>query len=120
MPKPLLSIIPSELAREIEERYEKLGAKYLTDQTTEDGRPINGLMFTSRIENCREEVVDAVFCILGWIFKSNVPTGNLVGNMNTGFHLENGGPPDSAYDALRALINVYGICVAEYERDPNI
>lgn len=119
MPKPLLSIIPSELAREIEERYEKLGAKYLTDQTTEDGRPINGMMFTSRIENCREEVVDAVFCILGWIFKVNHDIG-ADGEKRFRIHYHEPEPPDSAYDALRALINVYGICVAEFERDPNI
>lgn len=122
MPEAMLGIIPASLAKEIAYRYETLGPKYLSEAHTKDGRPVNSMMFTSRIQNCREEVVDAVFCILGWIFKEiqreghiKHPSGIPIGN-DERFE----GPPDSAYDALRGLITVYSILVAEFERDPNI
>lgn len=54
---------------EIKERYETLGGKYLTMYQHEDGRFVNGMMYTDRIENCLEEIVDAAFCMVGWIFK---------------------------------------------------
>lgn len=102
MPELLLTKIPASLAREIEHRYVKLGDKYLTDNFTEDGRRINAMMYTNRIENGLEEIVDAVFCILGWIFK----------------HLRNGTePPEAAYQSLMGLIEVYSIMSVEKERD---
>lgn len=115
MPAPLLSIIPASLAKELEERYENLGTKYLTEITHDDGRLVNQMMYTSRIQNCREEVVDAVFCILGWILKATLPE-----NPESRFVFQPNSPPDSAYEALKALIMVYSLLCAEYELDSNI
>lgn len=99
MPNILLSRIPASLAAEISERYETLGGKYLTGNFTEDGRQINGMMYTSRIDNCLEEIVDAVFCMLGWIFKSNLNCAGAI--------------PDSAYASLQGLIEIYSLLKAE-------
>lgn len=68
----ILAMIPASLAEEVRHRYKTLGNKYLTAQQHYDGRFINGMMFTSRIDNCLEEVVDAVFCVIGWLFKHRV------------------------------------------------
>lgn len=84
--------MPEELIAEIKQRYETLGEKYLTDNLTEDGRRINGMMYTSRIDNCNEEVVDAVFCIIGWIFKCQYRRMPI---------------PDAAYKTLGSLVDVY-------------
>lgn len=102
MPEILLTRIPATLAKDIATRYETLGTKYLTEHKTDDGRRVNAMMFTSRVANCLEEVVDSVFCVLGWIFKET----------------ENGEePPDAAYSCLIGLIEIYGLLKAEEEAD---
>lgn len=98
MPEELLAKIPATLARDIKERYDTLGEKYLTINTQEDGRLINGMMYTNRVENCIEEIIDAVFCMLGWIFKARAM--DLV-------------PNDSAYFAMTGLIEVYSLLMQE-------
>lgn len=105
MPVPLAAVIPQSLSEEIRERYLTLGAKYMTKDRYKDGRYINAMMNTSRIQNCREEIVDAVFCVLGWIFKAQAV---------------NQQPSDSAWAALRGLIDIYSLLVSEYENDQNI
>lgn len=109
MPDSLLSIIPANLAKEIEERYRTLGDKYLTENTTEDGRRINGMMYTSRIDNGLEEIVDAVFCVLGWILK----TSPKAAAHSTLYYTVPITPPDSAYTALTGLIEIYSLLKAE-------
>jgi hypothetical protein len=92
MPSILKAKLPASLVDEIAVRYETLGDKYLTEAVSSDGRRVNGMMFTDRIQNCREEIVDAVFCILGQIFKDGV-TGNQ--------------PDDNLYFLLEGLIEIY-------------
>lgn len=70
LPPLLLAKIPHKLAEEIKERYATLGEKYLTDALHSDGRRINGMMFTDRLVNMNEEITDAVFCVIGQIFKN--------------------------------------------------
>lgn len=82
---------------EIKTRYETLGEKYLTDQLTEDGRRINGMMFTDRVVNCREELIDAAFCVIGQIYKEAI-SGRV--------------PDDSFYALLEGCIDMYSLCVA--------
>lgn len=81
LPPLLLAKIPHKLAEEITERYATLGEKYLTDALHTDGRRINGMMFTDRMVNMNEEIVDAVFCAVGQIFKDTnagkLPSENL-------------------------------------------
>ena len=100
-PREIRAIVPVLLMQEIEERYEKLGEKYLTDETRPDGRRINGMMYSDRIVNCREEIIDAVFCVLGQIFKDT--------------RVANVEPSDSLYVMLTALIQVYSMCVVMEE-----
>lgn len=97
IPKPLKAVLPHSLTEEISERYATLGEKYLTERTLPDGRHINGMMFTDRIVNCREEVVDGVFCILGQIFK----------DVNIGQHE----PTEGLYEMLEGLSRIYSMCV---------
>jgi hypothetical protein len=91
------AILPELLLGEIEDRYETLGEKYLTENHHIDGRLINGMMYTDRIVNCREEVVDAVFCVMGQIYKDT----NIAG-------VE---PNDSLFLMLSNLIQVYSLCI---------
>lgn len=104
IPDVLLARIPSKLVDEITERYETLGIKYLSDRVHYDGRKINDMMYSNRIDNCREEVVDAVFCILGWIFKAY-----------------RAGVPylDNAFTCLTNLTEVYAILFSEREINTN-
>lgn len=69
LPLESLRILPENLSIDIATRYRDLGGKYLTDKLHDDGRRINGMMFTDRIENCLEEIIDGAFCIVGEIFK---------------------------------------------------
>lgn len=94
MPAELRNLLPGPLAVEIQERYETLGEKYLTDGLNSDGRRINGMMFTDRIINANEEIVDAVFCMLGQIFK-DVAAGKE--------------PHNDVYDAMEGMIKIYQI-----------
>ena len=100
MPQVLLSLIPASLAAEIRERYLTLGDKYQTMYQHTDGRFINGMMFTDRIDNCLEEVVDAVFCILGQIFK------------DTEVNIE---PSANLYSILEGFIHIYSLLMMEKE-----
>lgn len=101
-PRVIKSYIPELLMQEIKERYETLGEKYLTEQTTEDGRRINAMMFTDRIVNCREELIDAAFCVIGQIYKEAI----------------NGNQPDDAFYALlEGCIDMYSLCVALEESE---
>lgn len=92
IPSILRSKLPATLIEEITERYETLGEKYLTDEVTEDGRRVNGMCYSDRIVNCREEIVDGVFCILGQILKEQLVEKE---------------PDDRLYELLIALIEIY-------------
>lgn len=70
MPSSILARIPVMLAHEIETRYETLGEKYMTDNRYQDGRFINGCMYKSSVQDALEEIVDAVFNTLVWLFKA--------------------------------------------------
>lgn len=98
LPDVLRALVPAKLCDDMTVRYATLGEKYLTEKKYSDGRFINSMMDTSRIQNCVEEVVDAVFCILGWIFKCKVSGADY---------------PHSAYVILRGLIEVYSLLEAE-------
>ena len=104
IPPILETRLPSRLIAEMSMRYEQLGDKYLTEQLHTDGRRINAMMFTSRVGNCIEEVVDAAFCILGWIFKAKA-AGRPI--------------PESAYPCLDMLTSVYSLLSAEFEVEQN-
>lgn len=94
MPEPLLAMVPVLLARDIETRYASLGTKYLTEERHTDGRQINALMYTSRVANANEEIVDAFFCMLGTAFKATVNEEEI---------------PDWVYEVMTGLIHIYGV-----------
>lgn len=71
LPEKLLGRMPFSLVSDIEERYEKLGGKYLTDELTEDGRRINACMNKNSVQDAIEEVIDAVFNVCVWMLKIN-------------------------------------------------
>lgn len=102
MPEVMQALIPEALAKEIRERYLTLGTKYATDQVHTDGRRINAMMFTSRVANCREEIVDAAFCMLGTIFKAQAAEEEI---------------PDWAYTILRGCIEIYSMLMAVQSED---
>lgn len=101
IPDLLMNKLPKNLAEEIIHRYQTLGPNYLTDVRHLDGRPVNGMIYTDRIVNCLEEVVDAVFCILGQIFKDT----------NSG-HM----PSENLADILDGLIHVWTLLSLEYAK----
>lgn len=101
LPDVLLAKIPAKLADEMAVRYATLGEKYLTEKTHTDDRRINEMMFTDRIINCNEEVVDAVFCIVGQLFK----------NKNT-----NAPSNPELYMVLDLLITVYSSLAVIFDR----
>lgn len=95
--------LPKTLFEELTNRYEELGPKYLTEYKVDD-RKINGMMYTDRIVNCREEIVDAVFCLLGQIFKEQVA------NVRE--------PSENLYIMLSGLIEIYTtLKFIEHEED---
>lgn len=102
MPEILLARIPESLARDIRERYSTLGTKYLTDERHTDGRRINAMMFTSRVANANEEIVDAAFCMLGTIFKAQANEEEI---------------PDWAYQVLMGCIEIYSMLKAVEAED---
>lgn len=104
MPPVLLSRIPATLAKDIEERYLTLGEKYLTEELTVDGRRVNACMHNDSVQDAIEEVVDAVFNICVWIFKSMRPE-----------QIEDFGYPENAYACLTGLIEIYSLLAAERE-----
>lgn len=93
MPSSLLSRIPVVLANEVAIRYDTLGGKYLTDQHTDDGRQINACMFNDSCQDAIEEVVDAVFNVLVWIYK-----GSLKNKID-----------DDAYTCLMGLLEIFSL-----------
>lgn len=97
LPRILSAHVPESLAEIIRERYDTLGEKYLTDAFHFDGRRINACMDKSSIQDALEEVVDAVFNTLVWIFK--------------------GDRKNSAYTVLEGLIIIYGVLAAEREHE---
>lgn len=98
IPPSLEAKIPNSLYKDIANRYLTLGDKYLTEYYHIDGRPINGMMFSDRIQNCIEEIVDAAFCVLGEIFKRNVKGID---------------PGENLYTLLDGIIQIYSLLVAE-------
>lgn len=99
IPEVFQAMLPASLVKEITERYETLGPGYVTDEKYE-GRFVNNMMNTSRIDNCLEEIVDAAFCMLGWAFKAK----------HSGKHI-----PDSCYTVLQSLCDMYTLLVSERE-----
>ena len=100
IPPALEAKIPSSLYKEIVNRYLTLGPAYLTGFLNVDGRPINGMMYTDRISNALEEIVDAQFCVLGEIFK----------RFARGI-----GPNENLYTLLDGINQIYSLLVAESE-----
>lgn len=100
IPPSLEAKIPSSLYKDIANRYTTLGINYLSDFYTVDNRPINAMMYTDRIQNALEEVIDACFCICGEIFKRNAKG------------IE---PGDNLYTLLDGIIQIYSLLVAESE-----
>lgn len=102
MPEAITARLPVMLAEEIRERYSKLGTKYMTDEQHSDGRFINACMNNSSIQDAIEEIVDAVFNTLVWIFKTRIA--------GHGFN-------DNAYQVLIGLIEIYALLIAEKQID---
>lgn len=100
IPPSLEAKIPGSLYKDIANRYLTLGAKYMTEYVTVDNRPINGMMYSDRIQNCIEEIVDAAFCVLGEIFKRS---------------LKGKDPGNNLYILLDGIIQIYSLLVVESE-----
>lgn len=96
LPDLLLSRVPASLATEITERYRDLGGKYLLDEYTTDGRQVNACMHNDSVQDCLEEVVDAVFNTLVWIFKNRQYESRI---------------PDNAWSILTGLLEIYSLLV---------
>jgi hypothetical protein len=97
IPDLLLHKLPVSLVNQIEERYNLLGPKYVTEEVHLDGRFINGCMLKSSAQDAIEEVIDAVFNVLVLIFK-NSKLGPVI--------------PDELYSVLSGLIEIYtALCV---------
>ena len=100
IPPSLEAKIPSSLYKDIANRYLTLGPAYLTDFLTVDGRPINGMMYSDRVVNCIEEIVDAAFCLIGEIFKRTAKSID---------------PGENLYTLLDGINQIYSLLVAESE-----
>lgn len=100
IPPSLEAKIPGSLYKDIANRYITLGGNYLTEFLTVDGRPINGMMYTDRVQNCIEEIVDAAFCVIGEIFKRNAKGID---------------PGENLYTLLDGITQIYSLLVAESE-----
>lgn len=103
MPPLLQTRIPMQLGEEIKRRYNELGDKYQTMNQHTDGRFMNGMMFTSRIDNALEEIVDAVFCMLGHVFRCTARGEE---------------PSENIYTALTGLIDIWSLLTVEKTNDP--
>ena len=56
---------------DLTDRYRELGGKYATDEyDQETGLPINSCMQRDNLQECYEELVDAVFNILVYIYRN--------------------------------------------------
>ena len=100
LPEELQARVPASLSAWITQRYEELGGKYLTDDIRADGRVVNACMNKDSVQDALEEVVDATFNVLVWLFK---------------LRLE-GKEGESAYSALLGLIELYALLVTELRR----
>lgn len=104
IPPELEARVPASLANWVTERYELLGPKYLTDDIRHDGRRVNSCMNNSSIQLALEEVVDAVFNVLVWIFKLRLARED----------------QQAAYSALIGLIELYALLQIEFQRNADI
>lgn len=84
-PGVIRAVLPVTLYDVLEQRYKDLGPRYLTDQFYNDGRQINGCMFKSSVQDCLEEVVDAIFNTMVWMFKERIGLGDSDNSVNI-FH----------------------------------
>jgi hypothetical protein len=105
----LLSRIPANLAELIKERYVGLGQKYVTDVEHTDGRLVNACMFKSSIQDALEEIVDAVFNTLVWIFKIQIKN-------ETNYQSVDYPEGEEAGAVLLGLIEIYSILAVSRER----
>ncbi len=65
------TILPTYLLEDLQERYEKLGGKYASEEIHEEsGLRINSCMDRDNMQECYEELVDAVFNCLVYIFRN--------------------------------------------------
>ncbi len=110
--------LPATLVEEITTRYETLGEKYVTAHKRNDGRFINGMMYTSRVTNAVEEVVDAVFCMIGWAFKLNERLQDIPKDVNFLTLIpENNTAIAALNNAIDSLIDAYIILKTEELND---
>jgi hypothetical protein len=105
LPNMLLAKVPASLVLDITRRYKEYGPKYMTDGFHIDGRQINACMQRNSIQDAIEEVVDAVFNVLVWIFKlskDNSAYGQHAGQQAT--------------SALAGLVDIYTLLAIENSR----
>ena len=66
-----MDIVPGHLVFDLKERYRTLGEKYATDEIHEEsGLRINSCMQRDNLQECYEEIVDAVFNVLVFIYRA--------------------------------------------------
>src|SRR5690606_38629740 len=73
VPATVKHILPHSLVQTLEDRYAKLGHKYMTGRYYEDARgvrEINGIANCDNLLSTIEELDDAVFNWLAWAFLS--------------------------------------------------
>lgn len=97
LPPDLQARVPASLDAWVRERYASLGDKYLTTDIMPDGRRVNSCMYKSSVQDALEEVVDAVFNVLVWLFKLRLEGRQLV----------------AAHSALLGLIELYALLQLE-------
>jgi hypothetical protein len=109
LPEVLLARVPASLASIITERYRTFGSKYVT-QDTYNGRLVNSCMYKSSVQDALEEIVDATFNTLVWIFKlSDVDSWSGKGEYYDEAGME-------AMAVLMGLIEIYSLLMSAKER----
>lgn len=103
IPQILTHRLPASLQDSLKTRYEELGGKYLTKEEYIDGRLTNACMFNNSLQDAVEEVVDAVFNNLVWMYKHE---------------RRNGKVPTVAMETLSGLIEIYSLMKIQKEIDP--
>lgn len=68
IPDRLMNELPHSLVTNIAQRYQDLGGKYMIDAFHTDGRQINNVINCNNALSTQEELVDAVFNLLAWMF----------------------------------------------------
>ncbi len=53
--------IPEDLLKIVRERYVAHSPEYVSDEIHHNGKPYNKCMFSDSLQECEEEIVDAVF-----------------------------------------------------------